>query len=56
MGVQILIELIDDDYPSPDQLIDRFAINMSMPVGTANRTTYHGIFGYAMIDASLKLA
>ena len=57
MGVQILFELIDDDYTTnPDELIDRFAINVSMPVGTeSSRTTYNGIFGFAIVDASLKL-
>ena len=56
MGVQILIELIDDNYSNgPDQLIDRFAINVSIPVGTVNRTTYHGIFGFAMVDTTFRL-
>ena len=57
MGVQILFELIDDDDSTtyPDELIDRFAINVSMPVGTeSSRTTYHGIFGFATVDASFR--
>ena len=37
-------------------LIDRFAINVSMPVGTeSSRTTFHGIFGLATVDASFRL-
>ena len=54
MGIQILFELINDD--STDMLIDRFALNVSMPVGIeSSRTTYHGIFGLATVDASFRL-
>ena len=56
MGVQLLFELIDDDFASPDQLIDRFAINVSIPAGsTTERTMYPGIFGFATIDMRFTL-
>ena len=44
MGIQIYIEIIDDDYNRSPELIDRFAINVSIPIGTEmERTTYCGI-------------
>ena len=56
MGVQIYIELVDDDNLSPEELIDRFAINVSIPIGTEmERTTYQGIFGFAAIDISFRV-
>ena len=53
----MFFELNDDD-PSvdPDELIDRFAINVSIPVGTnTSSITYQGIFGLAEIDVSFGL-
>ena len=55
-GVQLFIEIIDSDGNNDDELIDRFAINVSIPVGsTTERTTYPGIFGFATIDMSFTL-
>ena len=55
-GVQLFLEIIDYDYIFFDELIDRFAINVSIPVGsTTERTTYPGIFGFATIDMSFTL-
>ena len=37
------------------KLIDRFAINVTIPVGMTERVTYFGIFGLAEVDISLTL-
>ena len=39
----------------PRHLIDRFAINVTMSVGTTMRANYSGIFGFASVDISLTL-
>ena len=44
--------MIDDD-PREDELIDRFAINVSSSIGQAiQRTTYSGLFGFANVGIS----
>ncbi len=54
-GVQIFFEFVDDDFSSND-LIDRFAINVTLPVGTTTeRETYSGIFGLATVNISFTL-
>ncbi len=55
--VQLYLEIIDDDFDySPDELVDRFAINVTTPVGTtSDRETYSGIFSLANIDISFRV-
>ena len=50
----IFFDLLDRD-PNRGDLIDRFAINVTLQVGTFKRDTYYGIFGVAEVDASLLL-
>ena len=55
MGVQIHMELIDDDIGN-DDFIDRFAIDLLTPVGSMiERSTYKGVFGLAEIDVSFSI-
>ena len=55
-GVQLFLEIIDHDDINEDELIDRFAINVSIPVGsTTERITYSGIFEFATIDMDFTL-
>ena len=52
------MELIDLDLPitNPDELIDRFAIDVSIPAGTnTSSTIYQGMFGLAEIRLSFEL-
>ena len=55
MGVQLYLEIIDDDTNGED-LIDRFVINVSVPAGIEpQRGDYMGIFGLAEIDLSFAI-
>ena len=53
--MQVLFELLDYDLTSFDDLIDRFAINVSLPAGTAIEREISGIFGSATVNISLTL-
>lgn len=49
------MEIIDHD-DNPDELIDRFAINVTTPFNaTTGRKIYSGIFGYAEIDMTVTI-
>lgn len=49
------MEIIDHD-DNPDELIDRFAINVTTPFNaTTERKIYSGIFGYAEIDMTVTI-
>ncbi len=56
-GVQIFLEIIDHDITGvgQDELIDRFAINVTIHVGTNMTGVYSGIFGFAEINATFRL-
>lgn len=54
--MQIFFDIVDDDYGnSSNELIDRFVINTTLLVGTVERKTHSGIFGFAQVDISLAL-
>ncbi len=55
--MQIFFEFVDyDSNRLRDDLIDRFAINVTLPVGTStDRETYSGIFGFATVNISFTL-
>ncbi len=56
--MQIFFDIADDDFgrDASDELIDRFAINVTLPVGTTTeRETYSGIFGLATVNISFTL-
>ena len=51
-GTQFYLELLDKDSSNSD-LIDRFAINISVPVNSfIERANYSGVFGMAMLEVS----
>ena len=51
-GTQFYLELLDRDSGKND-LIDRFAINISVPVNSfIERANYSGVFGMAMLEVS----
>lgn len=57
--MQLYIEILDDDYlGSPDELIDRFVVDISSPFSnaTSSAKTYSGIFGMAEITMSISVA
>ena len=57
-GLQLYIELVDADGASATnhELIDRFAIDVTSPIGsTSGRQTYSGVFGLAEIDLTIEL-
>ncbi len=56
-GSQFYIEIIDDDFgASTNELVDRFAINVTTPVGTtSDRETYPGVFAVATMDMSFRV-
>jgi len=55
-GVQLHIEIVDFDFGNPDELIDRFSINISDPVGpVSERQSYPGVFGLAELELSLRV-
>ena len=45
----------DLDFDNINELIDRFVINATLPVGTTVREVYFGIFGFAEAIISLTL-
>ena len=52
-GTQFYLELLDRDSGGKNDLIDRFAINISVPVNSfIERANYSGIFGMAMLEVS----
>ena len=53
-GIQLFLEITDSDMKD-DELIDRFAINVSIPVGNTTERTYPVIFGFATIDMNFTL-
>ncbi len=54
-GVQIFFDLVDYDRTNADELVDRFAINVTLAVGSCMRKTYSGIFSAAEVNISLTL-
>ena len=54
-GTQFYLELLDRDSKKND-LIDRFAINISVPVNSfIERANYSGVFGMAMLEVSFHV-
>ena len=54
-GIQFYLEILDKDSNKND-LIDRFAINVSNPVNSSiNRANYTGVFGIATLEVSLYI-
>ena len=51
--LQVHIEILDFDENNPSELIDRFVINVTIPINeSTERQNYPGIFGLADIDVS----
>lgn len=50
-GVQLHVEILELDVTNEDELIDRFAINITNPIGsTSEGQTYSGVFELAEIN------
>ena len=55
-GIQLFMEIIDEDSTNEHELIDRFVVNISDPqIGSTERERYTGIFGYAEVDLSIRV-
>ena len=53
--LQVHIEIFDFDRNNPSELIDRFVINVTIPINeSTERQNYPGIFGLADIDVSFE--
>ncbi len=53
--MQIFFDLVDYDRTNADELVDRFAINVTLVVGSSTTETYSGIFTVAEVNISLTL-
>ena len=54
-GVQLYLEMIDFDPNNEDDLIDRFIINVTVPIGSSiTELNVTGIFGFAEISVSFE--
>ena len=54
-GVQLYLEMIDFDVPNEDDLIDRFIIDVTVPIGSSiDRYNVRGIFGFAEISVNFE--
>ena len=54
-GVQLYLEMIDFDSNSEDELIDRFVIDVKVPIGSSiNKYDVRGIFGFAEISVNFE--
>ena len=54
-GVQLYLEMIDFDPNNEDDLIDRFIINVKVPIGSSiTELNVTGIFGFAEISVSFE--
>ena len=54
-GVQLYLEMIDFDPNNEDDLIDRFIINVTVPIGNSiTELNITGIFGFAEISVSFE--
>ena len=54
-GVQLYLEMIDFDPNNEDDLIDRFIINITVPIGSSiTELNVTGIFGFAEISVSFE--
>ena len=54
-GVQLYLEMIDYDFNSKDELIDRFVMNVTVPIGSSiNKYDVRGIFGFAEISVNFE--
>ena len=54
-GVQLYLEMIDFDRTNEDDLIDRFVIDVTVPIGSSiNRYNVRGIFGFAEISVNFE--
>ena len=54
-GVQLYLELIDFDAPNEDDLIDRFIIDVTVPIGSSiDRYNVRGIFGFAEVSVNFE--
>ena len=54
-GVQLFIEIIDQDFSDSDDLIDILLIDHSLPVGESFRETYMGMYGFITMDLSITV-
>ena len=52
-GVQLYIELVDEDFNSPHELIDTFLVNVSGGLTTSQ--TYSGVYNLAEITLTTRL-
>ena len=54
-GVQLYLEMIDYDFNAKDELIDRFVMNVTVPIGSSiNKYDVRGIFGFAEINVNFE--